>query len=83
MPNFSFVKYQTKTIMPIKKSYELLSSSLARENDDTDYFIGLRSNISQRIYSVSAPSVFYDPQLEIICCCIARYYVKKHVCLEA
>ena len=23
------------------------------------------------------PSVFYDPQLQIICCYIARYYVKK------
>ena len=30
-----------------------------------------------RIYSVSAPSVVYDPQLQIICCYIARYYVRK------
>ena len=25
----------------------------------------------------SPPSVFYDPQLQIICCYIARYYVRK------
>ena len=31
------------------------------------------------IYSVPPPppSVFYDPQLQIICCYIARYYVRK------
>ena len=26
---------------------------------------------------VSAPRVFYDPQLQIISCYIARYYVRK------
>ena len=29
------------------------------------------------IDSVSAPSVFYDPQLQFICCYIARFYVKN------
>ena len=29
------------------------------------------------IYSVSAPRFFYDPQLQILCCYIALYYVKK------
>ena len=29
-----------------------------------------------RIYSASA-RVFYDPQLQIVCCYVARYYVKK------
>ena len=26
---------------------------------------------------LSPPPVFYDPQLQIICCYIARYYVRK------
>ena len=29
------------------------------------------------IHSVSGLSVLYDPQLQIMCCYIARYYVKK------
>ena len=28
-------------------------------------------------FFVLAPSVFYEPQLQIICCYIARYYVRK------
>ena len=36
-----------------------------------------------RIYSVSpppTPSVFYGPPLQIICCHIARHYVKNSTC---
>ena len=30
--------------------------------------------------SVSAPGVFYDPQLQYLFCYIARYYVKEIAC---
>ena len=47
--------------------------------DDAPEVEFLESKLPEKkgIYSVSPPSVFYDPQLQIICCYIARYYVRK------
>ena len=36
-----------------------------------------KNGIYSGVYFVSAPSVFYYPQLQTICCYIARYYVRK------
>ena len=76
-------KLSTRVAFDLLAFFEMLSHRLIRNGTPILTFRSQTNStpliIKMWIYSVP-PSVFYDPQLQIICCYIARYYVRNSTC---